>query len=517
MNGCSCTLSYVRPCPRFTVLSCLSDVQDVTDAFISSRAPSQQDLSESIAALQQLQHAIGHGSLSRDDAMYLLLFIFRPFLAHTLTNTTASTAPCTLALLQLLQHVLQLLLLGTGQAQPGRQKLAAILLDDLAACSFYSRDPHAAKWLASDKPATAGTAHYVTSNTRCPKAPLPTPAAADSSSSSTAPGLQALLDVLQYAPGSWASGIDSACLLAQELVARANRGGSSSGLQQRVAQALPTINMLPLFMHWLTPRVVVSATTSAAAGAAAPADLSGAVGKAPFSYSSSYSRNTQATEVSVLWSDGSRQSVHAGFIPPRHNPEQLVLAVLTQCAAEQLSQHMQSLSMALQQLCSPGADADASGPYVAPQSQQQQHAVQCIMQLLEHSAGLDRAEAAGAASSAAVDGQQDAMLSAVLACISQHILANPLSAQVPGPQPLQQLLLCKLALLLLGRPLPDNVVQQVSAVVAAQWPLQDAQLRLQWLRCSGAPRAATAASAAASAVLWLCCPSSSRPLCCSCC
>jgi hypothetical protein len=96
--------------------SCLLHApQAVASTLNSSRAPSQQELSKAKASLEQLQHDVGHAALSWEEASYLMLFIFRPFLAHILTTVSSSTASCALALLQLLQHVVQLLSAAPGQ------------------------------------------------------------------------------------------------------------------------------------------------------------------------------------------------------------------------------------------------------------------------------------------------------------------------------------------------------------------------------------------------------------------
>uniref|UniRef100_A0A383V1P5 VWFA domain-containing protein n=1 Tax=Tetradesmus obliquus TaxID=3088 RepID=A0A383V1P5_TETOB len=434
--------------PRF--LAALQDAHGslwaVTSALGSSIAPGQQELSGAKAAMEKLQHSLGHAGLSFDDATYLLLFIFRPFLAPILTTVSASTAPCTFTLLQLLQHMLQLLSPGAGQPEGRFQVLAAHLLADLAACSFYSRDPAAAKWLASEQPAKAGIAGYMKGSPRYPNKPLPAAASREgssgtsSSNSSSAPGLQALLDVLQYAPGSSASGIDSACFLAQQLVVGAHNTGSTLG-----------------------------ATSFT------------------YAHSSSASRGA-LREVSVVWGDGSRQTVHDGVISPRYAPDQLVLGLLAGSPTQQLPQHMQSLLAALRQLCSPDADRDTTSSVVVPELQQQQHAVQCIMQLVEHSAGGGASQAAAAA---AADVKCAPLFSATISCDDQGILQEP-GAGSPLPVQLQQALLGKLAQLLLHKPLPSSAAQQLMDVVGRHWPLQDAQLRRHWM-LGTAPAAASAA------------------------
>eukprot|EP00775_Hariotina_reticulata_P003371 gene3371-3646_t len=213
---------------------------DVTEVLVSGRAPSKAELSSCKAALERLQHVLRQKGLFTHNATILLLFVFRPFTAHLLSNICSSMAPCNLALLQLLQQVL--CSLGANpdpEEQKQRRTLAAKLLADLAACHFYTRDPKARSWLEGSWKCQLKT--YINGNSSCPREPIS--AQQHSGGSNGMSGLQALITLLGYASGNSATSIDSVLKLAEQLLSC-----SSS--------TPPDLQLQHLWVHWLNLRVI---------------------------------------------------------------------------------------------------------------------------------------------------------------------------------------------------------------------------------------------------------------------
>lgn len=455
-----------------------------------------------MAFLQQLQHSLGHSRLNNEAITYLMLFIFRPFLPHLLTNTSSMTASCTLAVVQLLAHALQYM--ASYLSQPSLQKqqdtLTGHMLTDLAACHFYSRDPFAAKWLSSPRPASDGLQSYIRNNSNCPKKPLPTAdgAAADSESAGKQPGsnsrdtsgdsavtgLQALLDLLSYASGNTSKSLDSVLMLLQHLVAPGSCGMGGK-LQLPVSAALSSLNLQPLWVHWLTPRTIQGIQLSGPGSSSAEASIKGAVGAESFdlgivlasSKASAGGSRVQAVDATVTWADQSTQHITGQTVPPRLPPTPVVLGLLSGCNADQMAHCLQQLSGELLQLCYPDSSSDANKQL--QQQQQQQHVVQCILQLVMFAAGLgDRTQqdAASASTEQLSRSGNAVLLSAVLSLVQGMDEDVTMASSLP----VKQCLMCELGLLL-HQPLKDAVVPDLLGTLNSSWPLRHERLRVRWL------------------------------------
>jgi hypothetical protein len=460
------------------LLDGMPHLQGVTEALINGRAALPAELSACKAALERLHNVLGQKGLDSNTTTTLLLFVFRPFTAHLLSNICSSTAPCIFAFLLLLQQVLEKLGASLDPAeQKKRTTLAATLLTDLSTCSFYNKDPTARQWLKQNW--KLGLHTYIKGNSHCPNKPV-SPQQGSSDSSCTS-GLQALIDLLGYSSGKSATSVDGVLRLAERLLS--------------CAPQLPRdLQLQHLWALWLTPQVIRQVVTdgSSTGSNSTAVPLAAAVGATSFQWHNMLadqpSRLPGGELKSVTWSDGSHQATFGADIPPRHSPFPVLSGVLSRSSSEEVEQHLQVLPGILQQALS---NTDTTG---LPPGHHQQHAVWCMVELFHHAAQLAEASALQLVAEGNVpkDQQQQvqkqqgsaALLPAVAAVAKQIISAQHVEPEVVV---MQQHLGLQLAQMLLHQPLSSSALRALLEVVDSVWPLPDQYCRRQWLRGTPSP------------------------------
>ena len=502
---------------------CCFHVQEVTDLLGSGFAPPKARLDMCLASLDQLHRALAIGTISAVDGTYLLLFIFRPFASTVLRGTASNITPLTLSLVHLLRHVVHKLgtpmasapLAGpaprpvTPQQQQQQQQalvdeykfrstLASQLLEDLATCAAYPRDPEAIKWLRSEYP-KKNVLHYIGRSPLCPKEPLIrlSPVSMDEAprvAGAEAPGVQALLSLVRYPQGNLADHTDSVIGLVQLLVDPGKLRLETKSVPA-ACSSLAFADLTPVWCRWIQPLTICSITRARSSLLADAADtastlsgrpsdfsLEGALGattfvlKASTTTASSSSSRLNPEVFHVVWSDQSEQYVTAPATLSRHSPSQLLLKALFSCSSSiQLSHHLAQLRTVIEDRYSSGALAVT----------EQEHLAEQLVQLVQVAAtasggaGLAPYSAAAAAREASVRWPclQEAV-SDLLDQLGQHLAAETTAG---ARQQLLEVIGSKLALLLLTCPMEYGACQWVLQLVGKLWALHSTELRWRWL------------------------------------
>lgn len=312
--------------------------------------PHAHQLSASTAAALKLQQALGQAFLTLDEAMFLMVFIFRPFLSLVLQHNqeqaqhgaSSSVAALGLHLVHLLHHVLQSLSTAqqhnSAEQQNKLQRMADTLLLELAALNMYTIDRKAAAFLEGSR----RTLTAYMKATPGGRQALPSRTANASSNSSSggipgasldkAPGVQALLCLLCSSTGARSKHTDSVLAVLDQLLRKGGAAGAAASGLDSVVVACCAADTTPLWQHWLRGPLIQAITPASLACSVRQDALQGAVGRKSFTLnlSSAGSRSTStraaaAAELEVTWSDLSTQTIKGGHVPARYPIEQLLL------------------------------------------------------------------------------------------------------------------------------------------------------------------------------------------------